>query len=146
MKNKNLYYLVLSLGLYFSCSPEILLCQVQKQITGQVLDEEGNGVPGVNVLVKGTLTGTVTDSNGAYCLSIQGKGEKLVFTWTGYASKEVKVKRLEAIDLILDEDGLEIARYWCCTNHGAPQGPHSSTNDEALRDTFGCSTFKRCTE
>lgn len=59
-------------------------------ITGRVTSaDDGQGLPGVNVLVKGTTQGTVTDSDGKYTVNGPDDGGLLVFSFIGYATQEV---------------------------------------------------------
>ncbi|CAN5147611.1 SusC/RagA family TonB-linked outer membrane protein [soil metagenome] len=62
------------------------------QVTGKVLDENGNGFPGVNVLVKGTSNGTATDLNGGYSLTVDDENSTLVFTFIGYVTQEIALQ------------------------------------------------------
>jgi len=58
--------------------------QEQKPITGSVTDEStGEALPGVSILVKGTIQGTITDVNGEFSLSASS-GDVLVFSYVGY--------------------------------------------------------------
>jgi hypothetical protein len=50
-------------------------------VSGTVKDENGGGFPGVNVVVKGTATGTTTDTNGNYSLSVENESAVLVFSF-----------------------------------------------------------------
>ncbi len=59
-----------------------------RQLGGTVRDEGGQGLPGVNVQIKGSTRGTTTDANGGYRLNASGAGT-LVFSSIGYISKEV---------------------------------------------------------
>jgi len=52
-------------------------------VTGTVADETGTGMPGVNVLVKGTGTGTVTDAQGVFSITAPSNAT-LLFTFVGY--------------------------------------------------------------
>lgn len=72
-------------------------------ISGEVTDETGNPVPGVNVLVKGTTKGTTTDANGHYTIDA-GTQDVLVFSFIGYATQEVAVNGRSEIDVELAED------------------------------------------
>ncbi len=65
---------------------------------------EGPGFPGVNVLVKGTSTGTVTDVNGKYSLNVPDEDNILVFSSIGYITQEVAVNGRAVIDIALEED------------------------------------------
>ncbi len=57
--------------------------QQGKTITGTVKDSNGQPLPGVTVVVKGTSVGIVTDSNGKYSISLPEKAEVLVFSFVG---------------------------------------------------------------
>ncbi len=59
-------------------------------VKGTVTDESGNPLPGVNVLIKGTQNGTATDFDGKFTLKVP-KGSVLVFSFLGYAPKELQV-------------------------------------------------------
>ncbi|UFH56982.1 TonB-dependent receptor [Spirosoma sp. KNUC1025] len=59
------------------------------RVTGQVLDEKGNGLPGVSVIVKGSTKGTNTDEQGNYQIMVPNPQAVLVFSFVGYQSKEV---------------------------------------------------------
>jgi TonB-linked SusC/RagA family outer membrane protein len=73
-------------------------------ISGQVKDEKGEGIPGVNVLIKGTTTGTTTDVNGKFSLQSNASGDILVFSFVGYLAQEVPVQGRSSIDIVLKED------------------------------------------
>ena len=72
-------------------------------VTGRITDEKGAGLPGVNVLVKGTSIGTQTDVDGRYTLQVPD-GATLVFSFVGYASQEVAVGSRSTVDLALTLD------------------------------------------
>ena len=74
-------------------------------IKGRVLDELGKPIPGSTVLVKGTSnTGTVTDANGAYTLSVPDGGGILVVSSIGFTTQEVPIDNRAAIDITLKTD------------------------------------------
>lgn len=80
------------------------LAYAQQTITGKVTDgSTGDGLPGVNVLVKGTTTGAVTDIEGSYSLSAASTNV-LVFSSVGYLSQEVTVGSQSTISITLSED------------------------------------------
>ena len=79
-------------------------------ITGKVLDEAGLGMPGVNVIVKGTSVGTTTDAEGAYRLSVtqeQAAGT-LVFSFIGYAVQEQPINNRSSINISMVADISEL--------------------------------------
>ncbi|WP_341228430.1 TonB-dependent receptor [uncultured Arcticibacterium sp.] len=75
-----------------------------QQITGKVVGEDGDALPGVSVLVKGTVTGTTTDALGVYELESVPRGQTLIFSYIGYTSEEVLVASQSIIDVTLVAD------------------------------------------
>ena len=74
-------------------------------VTGTVTSApEGEGLPGVNVLVKGTSTGTVTDIAGAYSINVTEEDAILVFSSIGYLTQEVPLNGRTVVDVALAED------------------------------------------
>src|SRR5687768_14114089 len=67
-----------------------ITAQAQTIVRGKVTDESGTGMPGVNIVVKGTSSGTTTDVNGEYTLQLpDGDGQKvIVFSFIGYETQE----------------------------------------------------------
>lgn len=82
-----------------------LIAQAQdRQITGKVTSaEDGQPLPGVSVLIKGTSKGVLTDANGAYRVSV-GQGSTLRFTFIGMIPKEAKVGAATVLDMQLAAD------------------------------------------
>lgn len=77
----------------------------EKTLSGTVTDaEEGNALPGVNVLAKGTTVGTVTDVEGKYRLVVADDVETLVFSSIGYQTQEVAINGRNVIDIALPTD------------------------------------------
>jgi iron complex outermembrane receptor protein len=75
----------------------------QKSITGKIVDEKGEPLVGVTVIVKGTTEGATSDVDGKYAVTAK-EGSILAFSCIGYLSKEVKVASLKEINLVLVED------------------------------------------
>ena len=75
-----------------------------KAVTGKVADETGAPLPGVNVLLKGTTNGTVTDSEGVYTLTVPASGGVLVFSFIGFSTQEVEIGQRSSIDVTLAND------------------------------------------
>lgn len=72
-------------------------------VTGRIVDEKGQGLPGVNVLVKGTNVGTATNADGRYTIEAPA-GATLVFSYIGYTSQEVTVGDRTTVDVALAPD------------------------------------------
>ncbi|MDN3666723.1 SusC/RagA family TonB-linked outer membrane protein [Algibacter miyuki] len=76
-----------------------------KTITGTVVSSEDNmGIPGVNVIVKGTSTGAVTDFDGNYSINVSSNNATLSFSYMGYVTKEIIVGSNSKIDVSLESD------------------------------------------
>ncbi|MBN1187791.1 MAG: TonB-dependent receptor [Bacteroidales bacterium] len=78
----------------------------QVTITGQVKDNYGEPMPGVNVMVKGTTQGTITDLEGNYSLSEVASDAVLIFTFVGMLSQEIAVGDQTTINVDMAEDVL----------------------------------------
>ncbi|HZB12204.1 MAG TPA: von Willebrand factor type A domain-containing protein [Chryseolinea sp.] len=79
--------------------------QQSRTITGKVTStDDGIGIPGVNVLAKGTTNGTVTDAQGKYSITISAHGGTLVFSFIGFETKEVKTGSSNVVDVTLSPD------------------------------------------
>ena len=83
--------------------------QQPKSISGKVTDSTGGSLPGVSVVVKGTSTGTITDTNGNYSLPNIPANATLQFSFVGMKSQEVSVAGKSTISVVLEEEtvGLE---------------------------------------
>ncbi len=78
---------------------------MDKTITGKVTDgETDDALPGVNVVAKNTNTGTVTDINGNYRLTVEDNVEALVFSSVGYESQEVNIGGRSVINVDMAAD------------------------------------------
>lgn len=60
-------------------------------VSGVVTDSNGEPLPGVNVLVKNSTVGTVSDINGRYSLTLPNNASTLVYSYVGYATNEVEI-------------------------------------------------------
>ncbi|WP_232065196.1 SusC/RagA family TonB-linked outer membrane protein [Rhodocytophaga rosea] len=78
--------------------------EVAFPISGKVTDDQGEGLPGVNVLLKGTTSGTTTDSEGDFTLSAPDGNGILVFSFIGYLTKEVPVNNQATLNVALAAD------------------------------------------
>lgn len=77
--------------------------KIPGQVYGRVTDGQNNPLPGVNVLVKGTTLGTITDLNGNYQLTLPANSNSLYFSYVGFLAEEKQVNS-ERTDVQLIED------------------------------------------
>jgi Ca-activated chloride channel family protein len=76
-----------------------------RTITGKVTSaSDGSALPGVNVVLKGTKTGTVTDVKGGYSITVPASGGKLVFAFVGMNTLEVSIGSKSVINVQLTEN------------------------------------------
>jgi TonB-dependent starch-binding outer membrane protein SusC len=76
----------------------------ERVVTGKVTSaDDGSGIPGVNILEKGTSNGTVSDSDGNFRINV-GSNATLVFSFVGYATQEVVVGNQNSITVALQSD------------------------------------------
>ena len=81
-----------------------------RTVTGRVTSEdEPEGIPGVNVLVKGSMVGSITDIDGNYSVAVPDGSSTLVFSFVGYMSQEVNVGNRTTIDIVLQQDVNELS-------------------------------------
>lgn len=87
--------------------PELKKMQVQAalpvNITGTVTDSKGETLIGVGVVVKGTTTGTSTDMNGNYSITVPDDNAVLVFSYIGFETQEIAVSSRSSINIVLQE-------------------------------------------
>ena len=67
-------------------------------------EESGQAIPGVNVLIKGTFQGTVTDVEGIYRLAVPDTASTLVFSYVGYLAQEVAITNRSTLNVRLSTD------------------------------------------
>src|SRR3970282_2141085 len=77
----------------------------ERTVSGKVTSsEDGSAIPGVNVLLKGTAAGSVTDATGDYCLSVPESGGTLVFSFIGFVTQEIEIGSRSRVDLSMAPD------------------------------------------
>lgn len=80
----------------------------QRSISGKVTDTNGEALIGTSILVKGTVTGTVTDFDGSYSLSVPAGATALVFSYTGFKTQEVAIGPSNVINVVMDMDAVSL--------------------------------------
>lgn len=81
-----------------------LVSFAQQSVSGKVTAaEDGSGIPGVNILEKGTANGTVSDTDGNYRINV-GANATLVFSFVGYTAQEISVGSQSVINATMQSD------------------------------------------
>lgn len=80
----------------------------QKSVSGKVTDTSGLPMPGVSVAVKGTTTGTITDSNGNYSFTNLADNAILVYSFVGMKTQEKAVGGKSQINITLEEEAIGV--------------------------------------
>ena len=82
----------------------------QFPVRGRVTSAEDNTpVPGVNILLKGTTTGTITDVDGQYTINAGSGGDQLMFSFVGFKTQEVMIGGRNVIDITLSSDASQLS-------------------------------------
>lgn len=90
--------------LFLMCMFLVNVHAQDKTVTGKVTDaSNGDPMPGVTVVVKGTTNGTITDPNGSYTLSVPS-GSVIVFSFIGYKTKEIVVGNVTVVNAAIESD------------------------------------------
>ncbi len=80
-----------------------------RTVAGRVTSaDDGSGLPGVNVVVKGTTNGSVTDADGRYSLAVPAGSETLIFTFIGLRSQEIDINGRTTVDVPMEVDVTEL--------------------------------------
>ncbi|MCF6331902.1 MAG: SusC/RagA family TonB-linked outer membrane protein [Draconibacterium sp.] len=113
MKNKRLYGKLLPILFFMFCfgtalfteaSTHVVVSNQPITIKGKVLGTDGISLPGVNVIIKGTTKGVITDLNGNYSIEIQNREAVLVFSFIGFQSQKITVNAQSTINVTLEDD------------------------------------------
>lgn len=82
----------------------------ERTVSGRVTSaEDGSGLPGVNVLVKGSTVGTITDSDGSYRISVPAGSTALSFSFVGFVSQDIEIGGRAVIDVRLETDVTQLS-------------------------------------
>lgn len=92
-----------------STNLESMSLQQEKKITGTVVDADGNPIPGVSVILKGTTTGITTGVNGEFQLEIPADAQTLVFSFVGMRTQEIPVAGKTVINVTMQAETIGLA-------------------------------------
>lgn len=79
-----------------------------RTVSGKITDDTGEAIPGANVILKGTTTGTTSDIDGNWKLSVPSDGGVLVFTFVGMSAEEVEIGSRSVIDVAMASDAKQL--------------------------------------
>ena len=86
-------------------TPKNLIIRQENRVTGSVLDAAtGEPLPGVNILIEGTLQGVTTDADGKYAIDVPGSDAVLVFSYVGYLTQKISLSGRYVVDVQLAPD------------------------------------------
>jgi TonB-linked SusC/RagA family outer membrane protein len=92
--------LILMLGVFVLCTE--LLAQT-RTVTGRVVDNQGNPIPGASVTIRGTNSGTVTREDGSYSLTVPATARVIVISAVGQATQEITLGTQTTINVTLQQ-------------------------------------------
>ncbi len=78
------------------------------KVSGKVTDAEGKPLPNATIMIKGTLKGITTDLEGNYRITVPGSETILIFSYVGFANKEIKVGEQTTINITLEQSATEL--------------------------------------
>ena len=82
----------------------------ERTVSGKVTGlADGGELPGVNVILKGTTSGAVTDVSGNYKVTVPAEGGILVFSYIGYLTQEIEIGNQTTINISLEEDVIALS-------------------------------------
>lgn len=89
-------------------APERSAQEEQKVIKGKVTDKNGEPLPGVNVIVEGTLNGTITNIDGEYVLTVNATDQRLLFSFIGFENQFVTLDGRSQINIVLADESISL--------------------------------------
>ncbi len=98
------YLLLLSTFFFLLQAATISVNAQSKTVTGTIVDETDYPLIGVSVAVKGTTTGTITDIDGKYSISVSNANAAIQFSFIGYVAQTITVGNQNVIDVTMKED------------------------------------------
>ncbi len=84
--------------------------QAQRTISGTITSgEDSSPIPGVNILVKGTTNGTISDAEGRFSLPVNSNNDIIVFSFVGFVSQEIPVGNQSTLNIVLESDARQLS-------------------------------------
>lgn len=82
--------------------------QVQKMLTGTVVDKNGAPIPGVTIVVEGTTNGTITDIDGKFTLTDVGENDLVVASFIGMQTQKIPVDGKQRLSIVMTESSVDV--------------------------------------
>ena len=119
----------------------------QKTVTGTVTGEDGAGIPGVSIVVVGTVQGTITDIDGSFTLDVSEGAEKLMFSYIGMLTQEVEIGDQTTFNIVMKPDVIGVDEI-VVVGYGTQQkktltGAVASVDESELRAVPAASAASR---
>ena len=108
LQDQNVSHEIINKTIIVRRRPQIEVTQQNIAITGTVSDDYGDPLPGVYVIIKGTGTGTVTDADGNYSVTVPDKSAVIQFSYIGYDTNDISVGDNKIIHIQLRENAHEM--------------------------------------
>lgn len=86
------------------CLFSTIISYSQVNVRGKIVDKSGESLIGVNVVIKETKQGTITDVNGEFNLSVPSSSSTLLFTYVGFSALEIPLNGRTFLNVTLEED------------------------------------------
>ena len=108
------------------------------QITGTVTSsDDGLALPGVNITVKGTTIGAISDADGRYAISVPSSAQALTFSFIGFRTQDIEIQGRTRIDAVLEQDLFNVEEV-VVVAYGTQQkrdiaGAISTVNGDAIK-------------
>lgn len=125
------------------CLLQLTAFTQEKTITGKVVGADGTPLPGVSIVIKGTTTGTITDLDGNYSITVSDASNILVYSFIGFKTVEEEVGDRTTLDITLNEDLMELDEIvvvgYGVTKKSDLTGAMASLKEEDFNTTIGAS-------
>ncbi|MFI2743807.1 SusC/RagA family TonB-linked outer membrane protein [Zhouia sp. PK063] len=139
INNKLIWRSIMSVFLLLG---NVLFAQTTLEVHGKVTDSKNLPLTGVNIIVKGTKTGTITDFDGEYSLKNLSKSDILVFSYVGFKTKTIEIANDTEINVMLEEDASQLQEVEVTVAYGKQKrisvvGAQSTVDVEELQQPVG---------
>jgi len=108
LKGEKVSYDVYERQIVIRKTGEVFSSQQRKELSGTVHDSNGDPIPGVSIQVKGTTTGTITDVNGEFKLSVPADAQTISVSFVGMKTQEIEISGKTQVNVVLEEETVGI--------------------------------------